>query len=302
MLRPHFLCELKVRPEDHPRGQRHLSAASGLVFAHDRLYLIADDEHHLATLDFPPRAGEPVRLYRLRAGDLPHDAAARKRLKPDLEVLLALPAPGAPLRLLALGSGSRPNRQRGFLLDLDAAGQPQGGRELDLGPLYGQLASQLQDLNIEGGLVCGEDLLLLARANQGQAQNTVVGMPMIEVLRWLESGTVPSTLQVEPLDAGRVGDVPYGITDAVALPGAGWIFSAVAEATDDSYADGACTGSAIGWVTAQGRVQAMHPLHGAPKVEGMALAPGGRLLLVTDADDPKRPSQLLELRLEDVLS
>ena len=80
------------------------------------------------------RAGGPVQLVRLFDGDLPESAKKRKKKKADLESLLHLPplprCPGGAL--LTLGSGSRPNRRRGALLGLDAAGallgQVQGDR------------------------------------------------------------------------------------------------------------------------------------------------------------------------------
>ena len=76
MLRPTHLCNLLVEPGAHPRGQAHLSAASGLVRVGGRLYLVADDEHHLGTVA-ADGAGW-VRLHRLLAGDLPADKG-----KPD---------------------------------------------------------------------------------------------------------------------------------------------------------------------------------------------------------------------------
>lgn len=64
--------------------------------------------------------------------------------------------------------------------------------------------------------------------------------------------------------------------------------------TADSYAYGRCSAAVLGVVSASGVLQAWLPLAGAPKVEGVALA-GDQLLMVTDADDPARASQLLRL-------
>lgn len=75
-----------------------------------------------------------------------------------------------------------------------------------------------------------------------------------------------------------------------------WIFSAVAEDTADAYEDGACVGSVIGRADDQDQVHARKRLRGNPKVEGLAFAAPDRLWLVTDADDPARASELLELR------
>ena len=76
-------------------AQPHLSAASGLVCAHGRAYVVADDEHHLAVFR---DLRSPGTLHRIRAGDLPDKTKARKRRKPDLETLLSLPALGGRAR------------------------------------------------------------------------------------------------------------------------------------------------------------------------------------------------------------
>ena len=88
------LRTLTVDPASHPRAQPHLSAASGLVCAHGRVHVVADDELHLGVFD---DAAAPGRLVRLFDGALPAGKKARKRAKPDLESVLQLPpGPGWP--------------------------------------------------------------------------------------------------------------------------------------------------------------------------------------------------------------
>lgn len=308
-LTPTYLQDLLLDPATHPRGQQHLSAASGLVRAGEWLYLVADDEHHLgllpagaAVLPQAPR----VQLHRILPGDLPTEPRERKKRKPDLEALALLPTspahPGGAL--LALGSGSKPNRQRGLVIALDATGRPDGGaaQVLDLSALYAPLRAQFADLNIEGAFVANEALHLLQRGNKGDARNACISYPLAPLLAWL-AGTgapPPAPLRTTLFDLGMVGGVPLGFTDGAALPGndGGWIFSAVAENTDDSYADGECVASAIGWIGADGVLQRMATLEGAPKVEGIALDGDRRLLMVTDADDPERASRLLAVALD----
>jgi hypothetical protein len=97
MLITETLCDLLVDPQSHPRGQPHLSAASGLVRVHGRLYVVADDEHHLGvmadTQQVPTDALSTPRvtLLRLFEGDLPRAKGQRKAAKPDLEALTAVP-------------------------------------------------------------------------------------------------------------------------------------------------------------------------------------------------------------------
>lgn len=297
MLRPACLQTLRVDPAHHPRGQSHLSAASGLVRAGACLYLVADDEHHLAAL--PRAATAPtVALHRFRERDLPQAKGARKRRKPDLEALaLVPPAPGGLQgRLLALGSGSRPNREAGFVWPLEAWGALAGtARPLDLAPLYAPLHALLADLNVEGAFFDAAHLVLLHRGHLASS-NACITFDAPAALAWLDGAAPPAPLRIAPLALGALDGVAYGVTDGLALPAGDWLVSAVAEATDDSYRDGACAGSLLARVAPDGTVRACWPLAGAPKVEGLCLD-GERLLMVTDADDPDRASELLALPL-----
>jgi hypothetical protein len=303
MLTPTILRELRVDPGSHPRGQGHLSAASGLVHAGGWLHVVADDEHHLGSLDLDA-ADACVELFRLRAGDLPADKDERKRLKPDLEALALLPpASGCPHgALLAIGSGSRPRRQQAFILPLRNDGRVAGTVHVrDLSGLYQPLRERFVDLNIEGAFVAAGRLHLLQRANRQQPRNACLAYDLDETLSWLgrgaPAGSVPALVDCTFLALGAAAAVPYGITDGAAWPGGGWIFTAVAEDTADSYSDGRCEGSAVGWVSADGTLLDLQPLEGAPKVEGIAVIDASRVLLVTDADDPLTASLLLELRM-----
>lgn len=292
MLHPTFLCELLVDAAAHPRGQAHLSAASGLVLLGGRLYLVADDEHHLASLQ-PDGSG--LQLHRLLDGDLPDDKAQRKRRKPDLEALAVLPSSGLGT-LLALGSGSKPQREQGLLLELGATGEPAHLRIVNLSALYALLHAEFADLNIEGAFVDGETLHLLQRGNKGSAINACIRFALDAVQAWLlRGGPAPAPLQVVRMDLGTVGGVPLGFTDGAPWPGGGWVFSAVAEDTADSYNDGACAGTVLGWVGPDGRLLRMEPVAGAPKIEGIAPVSATTILAVTDADDPARPSSLLSM-------
>jgi hypothetical protein len=302
MLEPVHLRDLLVEPGAHPRSQPHLSAASGLVQVGRWLYVVADDEHHLGVLDADGPPTGAVRLQRLLHGDLPHGKAARKKRKPDLEALAFLPpAAGLPHGgLLALGSGSRTNRQRGFVLKVGSDGTTVGeATAIDLAALYQPLRSEFADLNIEGALMADGQFHLLQRGNKGDARNACISYPLAEMRDWIAGrrGEPPGATRIACLALGEVRGVPLGLTDATALPGGGWAFSAVAEDTGDSYHDGACAGSAIGQVDRDGRLLRIEAISDAPKVEGIALAGAQRLLMVTDADDPATASALWSVDL-----
>lgn len=305
MLDVQHLRDLLVDPEAHPRGQPHLSAASGLVRAHGWLYVVADDEHHLGVLTESADSrqhGDPVALHRLFDGDLPNRKGKRKDAKPDLETLTALPPmPGCPFgALLALGSGSRPTRERGVLLALDAEGALTGRMaHISLSALYQPLRKRFKDLNIEGAFFTSGELRLLQRGNKGDARNACVSYDWNLLARWLadQSLSAPPAKATFQIELGEVDGVPLGLTDGAALSDGAWVFSAVAENTDNSFADGGVPGSAIGVVAPDGTLRQLHRLSGAPKVEGIAVQRQGddlTLTLVTDADDPDIASQLLQ--------
>ncbi len=312
MLIPDHLRDLLIDPRQHPRGLPHLSAASGLVRVQHRLYVVSDDELHLGVFDdieFPvdspvpsPPRGE---LFRLFEGELPGDKALRKLAKPDLETLAELPPlPGCPFgALLALGSGSRPRRETGVLMALDAAGGLSGRvAHIDLSALYAPLRVQFPDLNIEGAFVCCGELRLLQRGNQRDASNACIRFDWNQAAPWLvaQGSPAPRPKAVQMIALGDIDGVGLSLTDGAALDHGAWAFCAVAEDTADSFHDGACAGSAVGVVAPDGQVIQFHQLQGAPKVEGIAVQKAGRellLTLVTDTDDPAIAAQLLRVRM-----
>ncbi len=307
MLIPRFLRFLSVSPCQHPRGQPHLSSASGLAHANGWFYVVADDEHHLAWFDLPGGAGDTsLSWMRLFDDDLPQARDKRKEVKPDLETLAALPAlSGCPHgALLAMGSGSRSSRARGVLVALGAPDAHGAATtrvaQIDLSPLYASLKERFLDLNIEGAFVASGELRLLQRGNRGHVHNACISFDWNQVAPWLvgRRPSAPAVKAVQMIDLGAVDGVPLGLTDGAALGGGSWVFSAVAEDTHSSYLDGACAGSAIGLVGPNGVVLELHMLQGSPKIEGItALAQGEGLMLtmVTDADDPNIASSVLQV-------
>ncbi len=306
-LTPQLLRTLQVTPTQHPRAQPHLSATSGLVLLASggrwHGYLVADDEHHLGHFVLGDDA--PVELVRILPGDLPEDTKKRKRTKPDLECLGALPAmPGYPQgALLALGSGSKEQRRTGLLMPLTAQGLlsanvQRTAKRFDLTALYAPLHEAFDDLNIEGCFLQGDQVVLLQRGNKGATGSACICFAWEQFQSWLvgdhESTPVPE--HILKIDLGQVQGIPLTPTDGLALPDGRWLLSAAAENTDNSFTDGLCAGSALALLNSKGELQALHLLQGAPKVEGIALYGQGdhpRVLMVTDADDPHSASQLL---------
>jgi hypothetical protein len=297
-LQAQHLRTLDVDGAAHPRGQPHLSAASGLVCTLGRAYVVADDEHHLAVFSDLCSRG---RLHRIAAGDLPHDAVVRKRRKRDFESLFLLPGDARVRRLVALGSGSRANRCAGVVIELDARGWPRRAvRSFDLAPLFEPLAARCGALNIEGAFVQRDRFVLINRAADDNAGNLALHYPLRalhEAIAGSHSAIAPEAMHRHAL--GHLSGVPLGFTDAAPLPGGGWVYSAAAEERRGSVADGPCSGSVIGIVGADGSLRAQRALDASLKIEGIAVRPrdgGLDLCLVSDADDPGLPSCLLGTR------
>lgn len=303
MLAARHLRDLTLRAPPRPGRPLHLSAASGLVRVGRHLYVVADDEPQLGRF---PRSGDAAgELLPLFAGELPAEHGRRKQHKRDLEALTLLP-PFAGCRhgaLLALGSGSRPNRCSGALLALNETGDIAAPiRPLQLERLYDRLQTQLGPLNLEGAFITSDELLLLQRGNRTNRQSAIIRLALDAFLRGLQRGHADAAALrgVVSVDIGQLEDVPLAFTDGAALPDGRFVFSAVAEDTGDSYNDGACLGTVIGVAALDGTITSLEPLEGAWKVEGISVEPTDGaldLLLVTDADDESIPAALLSARM-----
>jgi len=293
----------------NPLAQRppYISAASGLVCVGDYLYVIADDEHHLAIFS---RLNDSVgQLRSIVDGDLPLDAKARKKQKPDFETLVRVP-PGAEFpfgALLALGSGSKKNRDKAVLLLLDAAGAIVGApRQYDFSDVYKKLSKKLDGLNIEGAFFDGDDFCLLQRGNSKDSINAIITFDWRKLFADFSSDVLDSIKprSIVPVDLGVIDGVALCFTDGVALPDGNILFSAVAEATDDAYLDGACLGVSIGICSRSGEILMLQAIGSQYKIEGIDAVIAGsaiELLRATDADNIDIPAMLLGACIENYL-
>jgi hypothetical protein len=300
MLHLNKLRELTLVAASDPQRPAYLSAASGLVRAGQHLYVVADDELYLG--QFALGSTAPGKLLRVLPGELPDRKKPRKKRKPDLEVLLRLPAfSTCPYgALLALGSGSTERRYRAVLVPLGKQGEVQGEpRVLDATDLYVLLARRFDDLNLEGGWVHGNELRLLQRGNKGDSPNAVMHLDLQPLLASLSAGEPlpalkPRSMQI--MELGHINKVPLCFSDGCALADGRWLFTAVAEDTDNAVDDGALAGAAIGMVDASNHLLWIKQVVPSYKIEGIEAqqqADGIHLLLVTDADEVAVPACLL---------
>jgi hypothetical protein len=266
-------------------GTLDVAAASGLALHGGELVVIADDELALSRYGVD---GQPLGRVQLFPGTLPEEARARKLAKPDLEAL-ALLSDG---RLLALGSGSAPARDRAALVSADRAQVT----EIDLAPLYEELHRRFDRLNVEGACETAGELILLTRRTGRQGMNALVRLDLATVLGGLERRRVEAAalIDVQEIDLGAMGGTPLGFTDAAAWRG-GLLYAAAAEVTDDPVEDGACVGCEIGWIDQSGALGHREPVAPCVKLEGITVESNERrhrLLAVADADDRSRPAPL----------
>ncbi len=296
--------ELDLSAATSPGQYLHLSAASGLVCADPYLYVVADDELHVGV--FRSTDTKPGNLIRLFPGELPASRKQRKARKPDLETLMLLPAfAGYPYgALFALGSGAKRNRRQGTLLALDAQGAASDiPRVVDLTNMFAALDDHFTALNIEGGIVSGDELRLLQRGNKSNGRNALIRFhlsPLLDALGSHAGVARVAPLAVHPVDLGSIAGTPLCFTDGAALPNGDIVFSAIAEDTEDHYNDGPCVGAAIGILDKEGNLRCLHQLDQPHKIEGVDARVEGaaiRLLLVTDADDASIPAGLFSAAL-----
>jgi hypothetical protein len=297
------LRDLRLEGPSQVGRPSHVSAASGLVRIDRTLYVIADDELQLGIFSLDD--DKPGQLLRLGARTLELDPVLRKRTKPDFEALVHIPTIDGSKHggLLALGSGSTTQRVVATWIELDARGALTGNFvSFTLEHVYAALAREIGEVNIEGAVVRGEELLLLQRGNKGRGINALIGFDL-RVVQLALHGEAPEAFEpssIERFELGTVDGVPLGFSDVAALEDGRIVFSAIAEDTADPYADGRFAGAAIGVIDCDKRVAHMARVRERAKIEGIAARlrdSTAELLLVTDDDDPAVPASLYSAQL-----
>lgn len=298
----------------------HVRAGSALaVLATGQLAVIQDDACFLAVFspdgrDVRDVAFPPIEPLDARSGVTPRqfdDTRGNKKRKLDLEAVFVTPD-GA---LIALGSGSSPLRERVVRIQ-DPAGDAPRITLHDAPALYRRLREEHAfagaELNIEGAVVVGDDLLLFQRGNGAPSRelaavDATARIALGPLLAHLVDGAaLPPLRDVRAWDLGRIDGHRLTFTDATVAPRTAAIaFLACAEDSPDATRDGPVSAVVLGCLDeARGHVS-LGPIldeRGAPlldKAEGLAFDPADptRAFVVTDRDDPGAPSELLVLAL-----
>ena len=201
-----------------------ISAASGLVYSQNVLFVISDSSSFLYQYDIDKKL--------LLKFPLVKDAKENieKAEKPDLESITQYGN-----QLIMLGSGSTSKRNTMFSLDLGSdALQSQ-----DLSTLYQKLkdVGSFSDdqLNIEGAIYAHQTMLLFQRGNSKNSQNGIFIIPNHQ-----EDG-----IRFVPISLPTLDDIETTFTDAI-LVGDKIYFLACAENTESTYEDGEVLGTILG--------------------------------------------------------
>ena len=201
-----------------------ISAASGLVYSQNVLFVISDSSNFLYQYDIDKKL--------LLKFPLVKDAKENieKAEKPDLESITQYGN-----QLIMLGSGSTAKRNTMFTLDLGSdALQSQ-----DLSTLYQKLkdVGSLTDdqLNIEGAIYAHQTMLLFQRGNSKNSRNGIFIIPNNQ-----EDG-----IRFVPISLPTLDDIETTFTDAI-LIGDKIYFLACAENTESTYEDGEVLGTILG--------------------------------------------------------
>ena len=270
-----------------------LPSASGVEIMGAVASVIGDDSPFLYQLDAATLA-VTARIALFDAGTAFATGRLPKHTKPDLECMAALTWPDGRPGLLLLGSGSQPNRARGwFVPHQNPVPEP-----VDLAPLYALLAPLLPTgvvLNLEAAATTATELLLFQRTVGRADAALLFVLPLAEVLRLLtQAGSPAPAVHQLVFELPLLGGCPAGFSGATFVDERLFV-SASVENTADAVLDGDVLGSYVGVVdvaAGQATLALLAWPDGRPylgKVEGLAvrrqLAPGQfELLLVTDDD------------------
>ncbi|MFO0595735.1 MAG: hypothetical protein U0228_10530 [Myxococcaceae bacterium] len=265
-------------------AQLELSAASGLVHHDGALYVVADDALEVLETSV---GGATRGRYPLT--DAPLGAPVHKADKADLEALVLIGD-----QLIALGSGSSPKRRKALRLRVHGAGNVRLPA-IDLGPLYAALGRHFSELNIEGAVVRGDEVILAQRGNGARRENALVFLDRARFEAGLETAVITESClkRIQPVSLGALRGVDLTLTDLAVGPSNTLLFTAAAEDTTNPYDDGEVTGSVVGRVSSDGAIETSSLVELASvKWEGVCWLPSQELRLVADPDDPRARAPL----------
>ena len=231
-----------------------LSAASGLFYGGNHLYLISDSSSFLYHYNTETTVLEKIKV----TGDSRDNIA--KSEKPDFEAI------GHYDGILYLfGSGSTNKRNRMFHVDTET-------KRLigivDLTKLYAAMQESAQlsseDFNIEGALFDGQQWLLFNRGSGKTNKNIIFTIDDITLKEHFKIDFIPYNLPA-------INGISSSFTDAIFFENKIY-FLATAEDTCSTYDDGKVFGSLLGQIDCETmEIEGTVKISDSLKLEGLAL-------------------------------
>jgi hypothetical protein len=284
----------------------HVRAASAIRRWGTRMVIVQDDVNALAVRD--ERSEVSALLLPRGPGDrrIFDDDLGNKHHKLDLEACVVLP----DARVVAFGSGSTSARET--IVIVDAAEHVE---LFDASALYARLralpAFSGSELNIEGAVVLGDELLLFQRGNGAprgglEPVNAIGAFELTSFLRWLDGhGSCPFPSWIMQVELPRSSGVRLSFTDAAVTSDGRVVVLTCAEDSPDAVRDGPILGCSVGLLE-DGKLRLIDVLdeQGQPcllKLEGIEQRPGTELVfdVVADMDRPSEAARIARLRLLD---
>lgn len=257
-----------------------ISAASGLVYQNNHLYLIADNSQYLYDFSLDNRQLSKIQLDKTGC----HLENMAKAKKPDFEAIAF-----DQNQFYIYGSGSTVNR------NIRLTYQKEVHKE-DFSKVYQDLQQKFQvdqdNFNIEGVIHTNDEIWLFNRGNGQKKQN---GIFKINKLNHEESSFNAITL---PL----IDQVQTAFTDAILVDDTVY-FIAAAEASNSTYLDGEIAGTLLGKFK-RNDLKSLETIRisGKHKFEGITLKEkaNGKLtfLLCEDRDDEKMETVIYSLMID----
>lgn len=261
-----------------------IGSASGIVYHKEALYIISDNSSYLYHYKIPEQQLHKIALL---------ENASENTIKKEKLDIEAITIQNETLYLF--GSGSTQNRNKNFLYHLEN----KVTSEKDISNLYQKIKTKFSisedDLNIEGAVFNGDDLLLFQRGNGSKSTNGVI------IIHNYLSVNDFKDISFTSITLPKVKNVEYTFTDAVLVEDKIY-FLAAAEDTNSTYDDGEVLGSILGRMDPKTlQVEKTIPITAKHKLEGLTLWEKKNseftFLLCEDNDTEVLKSSIYKLRI-----
>tara|TARA_B110001454_G_scaffold219111_1_gene250044 strand:- start:49709 stop:50575 length:867 start_codon:yes stop_codon:yes gene_type:complete len=277
-----------------------IRSLSGLVNYHDLVIGVSDEYHGLFV-----RGPDGDRFYNFSGYPAHLSYKDQKKIKPDQESISLISFEGREY-IIAFPSLSKPNRTEVGIFHVSYSnGQLQihSHKRFQVGKLYNELVGN-REVNIEGHILFGDDLLLLNRGNQTSCSELVSiknGMSWLEYVVGRSSDKDFSYIVSKAnVDLGQFQGHPIHWTDALRDKDDMILFLATVEKTDNAYDDGVVLASFLGRFDVKThQVLEIKKIIDAKKAEGICHWQS-RYLVAIDSDSPEMVNEFYSFS-QDVL-